>query len=256
MLSRDDVLSRAADDCMKELYSLAQPSVDWDEFVKENKIYSERYRTWEKYNHAKNLKKEEPEKWESEKKLHPDWEDKSITECIGPRPYEFYYLPREVMKDICDDYVRAYRMDSQQELLNTIEILKGYCNEPIVDKYVSEHTDENGNYHPGYKDYDHPDNLEKELYKLLRDKAGFSVTNGAIENLSKEVLNKFFEFLDMAGNFYCWTRDLNAFNMTVYLGASPSSNKEAVIENWKVYRKQDIEIDESKYKEDDDDYDE
>jgi len=52
----------------------------------------------------------------------------------------------------------------------------------------------------------------------------------------------------MAGNFYNWSRDLNSFNMTVYLGPSPNSNKEAVIENWKKYRMQEIEIDEEQIK--------
>ena len=54
----------------------------------------------------------------------------------------------------------------------------------------------------------------------------------------------------MAGNFYNWNRDLNSFNMSVYLGASPCSNKDTVIENWKKYRNQDIEIDEEQIKKD------
>ena len=247
MLTRDDVLSRAADDCMKELYSLAQPSIDWDEFVKENKIYIEKYRIWEEYNKSKHRKDENPDEWESQKKKHPDWEEKSITECIGPRPYEFYYLPREVMKDICDDYVRAYRMDSQQELLNTIEILKKYCQEPIVDKYIDDYTDEHGNHHPGYRGYDHPDDLQTELQKIIVKENPESNE----QELASDCVSKFFEFLDMAGNFFTWNRDLNSFNMSVYLGPSPNSNKEAVIENWKKYRKQDITIDESKYEEND-----
>ena len=254
MLTRDDVLSRAADDCMKELYSLAQPSIDWNEFIKENKIYTERYRIWEEYNKSKHRKDENPDEWKSQQKKHPDWEEKSITECIGPRPYEFYYLPRKIMKNICDDYVRAYRMDSQQELLNTIEILKNYCQEPIVDKYIDSYTDEHGNHHPGYRSYDHPDNLEKEIFSILKENSNYwknAIGESNPSDLSKELQNKFFEFLDMAGNFYCWNRDLNAFNMAVYLGASPNSNKEEVIENWKKYRKQDITIDESKYEEDD-----
>ena len=56
--------------------------------------------------------------------------------------------------------------------------------------------------------------------------------------------DKFFEFLDMAGNFYNWNRNLNTFNMSVYLGPSPNCNKDGVIENWKKYRGVDIEIDE------------
>ena len=62
--------------------------------------------------------------------------------------------------------------------------------------------------------------------------------------------NKFFEFLDMAGKFYNWNRDLNSFNMTVYLGPSPNSNKQSVIDNWKKYKNQDIEIDEEQIKKD------
>ena len=62
--------------------------------------------------------------------------------------------------------------------------------------------------------------------------------------------NKFFKFLDMAGNFFNWNRDLNSFNVSVYMGPSPNSYKEAVIENWKKYRNQDIEIDEEQIKKD------
>ena len=56
----------------------------------------------------------------------------------------------------------------------------------------------------------------------------------------------------MAGKFYNWNRDVSTFNINVYLGASPCSNKQTVIDNWKIYRNQDIGIDESKYKDDND----
>lgn len=265
MLTRNDVLSRAADDCMKELYSLAQPSIDWDEFIKENKIYTEKYRIWEEYNKSKHRKDENPDEWKSQQRKHPDWEKKSITECIGPRPYEFYYLPREIMKDICDDYVRVYRMDSQQELLDTIETLKNYCKKPIVDKYIDDWTDETGFHHPGYRDYDYPDNLKKELQKIFDDKILPDIckqyneqydlqTTGIESSVSKAYSqifqDKFFKFLDMAGNFFNWNRDLNSFSMSVYLGPSPNSNKQAVIDNWKKYRNQDIEINEEQIKKD------
>ena len=240
---RNDVLCKAIDDCIKELYSFVQPSIEWDEFIKQNKIYSERYK-----------------KWENEKDSNPEYKNKSITECIGPRPYEFYYLPKEIMKDICDSYVHAYKMDNQQELLDTIETLKNYCKEPIVDKYIE---GENG--FPGHRGYDHPDNLEKELQKIFDDKILPDIckqynkqynlqTTGIESSVSKAYSqifqNKFFEFLDMAGNFFNWNRDLNSFSMSVYLGPSPNSNKEAVIDNWKEYRNQDIEIDEEQIKKD------
>ena len=235
MITRSNVLSKAANDCMKELYSFVQPSVDWNDFVSQCKLYSNQYVIWEKTRNT-----------------DPNYIGKSIKECIGPRPYEFYYLPKEIMKDICDSYVHAYRIDQQQELLDTIETLKNYCKEPIVDKYIEE---KNGD--PGYRGYDHPDNLEKEINTYLDLKFPLMDPERAedaedfenkLDIAAKELQDKFFKFLDMAGNFYNWNRDLNSFNVSVYLGASPYSNKEIVIDNWKKYRNKDIEINEEQIK--------
>ena len=229
MINRDDVLSKAVNGCLEELYTLVVPKITWEEFKEECKIYSEKYN-----------------KWESERKINTELDKKSKTECIGPAPYEFYFLPREIMKGICDSYVHAYKMDNQQELLDTIETLKNYCKEPIVDKYIDDWTDETGFHHPGYRSYDRPDNLEKEINKLLCKQFNSPELSG----ISTKVTNKFFKFLDMAGNFFNWNRDLNSFNVSVYMGPSPNSYKEAVIENWKKYRNQDIEIDEEQIKKD------
>jgi len=216
MITRRDVLEKASMDCLKELYAHAQPVVDWDDFMQQNKDYSEKYKQWE-------------EKIRNREII-------SLEEFCGPKPFEFYYLPRKVFKEIADSYVDAYCIDSQQNLLDIIDILKNYCKEPIIDKWI-EGKDEND---PGYRGYDHPNNLEKELEKILH--------NTSTVRLIQE---KFFEFLDMAGQFYSWNRDLNAFNTTVYLGPSPNSNKEAVIDNWKKYRNTEITIDDSIYEEKD-----
>ena len=250
MITRNKLLSQAVDDCMKELYSLVQPSVDWNDFVEQNRIYSKKYKAWERYyelSKKESLTEEELKKFS----VYPnEWKDKSITECIGPRPYEFYYLPKDVMKEVVESYVYAYRMDVKQEFLNNIAILKDYCRKPIVDKYIDDYTDENGNHHPGYRGYDHPDNLAKEIAKII---SNYSLEEAKEDSDDvQDICNKFFEFLDMAGNFYEWNGDLNSFNVSVYLGPSPNSNKEAVIKNWKQYRNKDIEIDESKYKEEED----
>jgi len=193
MITRKDILNRAVKECMEELYSHAFPHIKWEDFVEENKIYNKR--------------KE------------------------GPKPYEFYYLPEEVIKDITNYYIDIYRLNQQQELLDIIEILKNYCKEPIIDKYIE---GENGN--SGYKGYERPDNLEKEIVKILGDVA---IDN---EYYQHSLQDKFFEFLDMAGKFFNWTSELHAFNNSIYLGVCPSSNKKAVIENWKKYRNRDIEI--------------
>ena len=241
MITRNKVLSQAVDACMEELYSFVYPRIKWEDFIEECKIYSKDYKEWEAYNAIYNNRKKNPEKWEETRIKYEslEWEGKTITECIGPKPFEFYYLPKDIMKDICDSYVDAYQIDSQQGLLNTIQILKNYCKEPIVDKWIE---GENGD--PGHRGYEHPDNLEKEIEKLIQEYDSSDVS----KEISEKCCSKFFKFLDMAGNFYNWNRDLNSFNMSVYLGASPNSNKEAVIKNWKEYRNQDIIIDEEQIK--------
>jgi len=253
MISRDDVLSKAVNDCFEELYTLVVPKVTWEEFKEECKIYSNKYKAWENYNKAFKEKENKPEIWIQYECTFRDWENKSIEECIGPKPFEFYYLPEEIINDIVNSYVHTYRLDQQQELLNTIEILKNYCKNPIVDKYIKKEGE------PGYRGYDNPDNLEKvinnylDLEFPLMDPEMASDANdfdNKLEKAAKELQNKLFEFLDMAGKFYDWNRDLNSFNTSVYLGPSPCSNKEAVIENWKNYRNQDIEINEEQIKKD------
>ena len=57
------------------------------------------------------------------------------------------------------------------------------------------------------------------------------------------------EYLESATNFYKCDSDLQSFTFSIYLGASPNSNKQAVIDNWKIYRNQDIVIDDSIYNE-------
>lgn len=219
MITRRDVIADAADKCMKELYSLAQPAITWEEFIKENKEFIKR--------------EEEYYKLPKENRI-------SYKEFMGPKPYEFYYLPKEVLKEIVDNYIYAYEIDEHQNLLDTIDLLKKYCDDPIEEFY---HPGEGEK--PGYRDYRHPDNLATCLINELKEYASSDIS----EEIVDKVKDLFFKFLDMAGKFYNSHWWLNSFNTTVYLGASPNSNKEAVIENWKKYRNKDIEIDESKYNE-------
>ena len=236
MLTRSDILGEAVDKCMKELYSYAQPHIEWDEFVDENKHYSKKYKEWEEFKRIE-AKANTTNEENIILCLHSDWKGKSCIECIGPRPYEFYYLPKEILKDIIDNYVYVYKIDNQQNLLDIIEILKNYCKEPIIDKWIE---GENG--FPGHRGYDHPNNLEKELIEICDQHSHEPV------NMAKEIQNKFFEFLDMAGKFFSWNSELNSFYQSVYLGCSPHSNKDIVIKNWKEYRGKDITINEEEIK--------
>lgn len=209
MISRDKVLSDALNKCLKELYSYAQPSVDWESLIEENKEF---------------VKKEE--EWKS----LPEETRPSYKEYCGPKPYEFYYLPKEILDEIVEDYVYAYKLNDKQNLLDIITILKNYCEQPIIVSKLNA------------KGYEHPNNLETVIHNyldlVLADKK--NIPN--YEELSKTICKKFFDFLDMAGKFYNWNREINTFYTNTYLGGSPNSNKEAVIQNWKKYRGKDITI--------------
>jgi hypothetical protein len=207
MISRSKLLAQAVEDCLQELYSVAQPSVTWENFKAECVEYNE------KISKLPFFSKEE-----------------------NPKPFEFYYLPKQIIKEIVNSYIHAYKLNEQQELLNTIEILKKYCQEPIIKKYID-----------GCKEYKYSDNLQLSLYKKSIDMFP-NGDWGQFEEISKMAQNKFFEFLDMAGKFYNWTSELNSFITSIYLGACPCSSKQTVIDNWKKYRNQDIEIDEEQIK--------
>lgn len=193
-MNRNEVISKAVDECIKELYSYAVPHIEWEDFIKENKNYKE-----------------------------------------GPKPYEFYYLPRKITEDICNNYIYSYNLDEQKNLLDIIQILKNYCEDPITEKYVDDE----------YRNYTRPENLKNELRKYFSENFDLTFSEDSYEDIQ----NIFFKFLDMAGKFFNWNSNLNKFSFNVYLGASPSSNKEAVIENWKKYRNKDIEIIEDKINE-------
>ena len=229
MMTKKDVLIKAIDECLKEVYTLVQPEVSWDDFIQQNKEFLEK-----------------------EKKYYtiPEENRPKYYDYMGPKPYEFYYLPKEVFKEIADSYVYAYRLDEHQNLKDIIHILKDYCKAPIVDKYIEGELKEDGTRWPGHRGYEHPDNLIEEVRKIL-----VKYDDHMDSETSEEVVNKFFEFLDMAEGFYDWNGDLNSFMTNVYLGPSPNTNKEAVIDNWKKYRNKEIEIDDGKYNDEEQDYD-
>lgn len=240
--SRNDIVFEAINRCMRELYKYSQPKVTWKSFKNQCRKYSKKYLEWNRFNQAFYNKEKNSENWNIELNKHRNWENKSIKECIGPRPYEFYYLSKDKMKQICSHYEYIYRLCNKQELTDTISILKHYCKDPIVDTYI-ERKDE----FPGHKGYKHPDNLNLEIQRIIVE-SGIDCNES---NLADKIVSKFFEFLDMADNFYNWNSESSTFNMNIYLGASPSSNKEAVIQNWKIYRNQDIEINDITEEDDD-----
>lgn len=145
--------------------------------------------------------------WEEFKQLNKDYKE-------GPKPFEFYYLDKDIMKEIVDCFAEAYRIPP--EFKDSMETLKSYFEHPIKSTY---YTDDNGHTR---KSYEHFTPLKKII--------------------GEENYNKVLEYIKGAEDFYLWNRDINAFNMSVYLGPSPNSNKQAVIDNWKKYKGIDITI--------------
>jgi hypothetical protein len=237
MISRKEILSRAIKECLQEIYKYVQPHIEWDEFVKESKNYSNKYKAWKRYyelSKKESLTKEELKEFS----VYPnEWKDKSLEYCIGPHPYDFYYLPKDVFKEIVDSFINAYELDHHQQLLDIIYILKDYCEKPIVDKYIEKEDDE---------PYDHPACLKARIEEFLEEHYDLYDPEYNSED-SQEIIDMFFEFLDMAGNFYKWNAELDTFETSVYLGPSPNTNKQDVIDNWKKYRNQIIEINDSEY---------
>ena len=246
-MTRSEVVKQAIDQCLAELYSLAQPSVTWSSFSEQCLVYGRLYKEWEEYNNAYLERDINPDRWKYYKETYQllEWEGKSREECIGPKPYEFYYIPKDVMEEVIDSYVYAYKLDEHQQLLDVISILKNYCQVPIVDKYIEKDGD-----NPGYRGYEHPDNLERELYQTLKEY--FDDSEIDPNAVAKELQNKFFEFLDMAGKFYKWNGEVSAFTASLYLGICPTTVKSIVIDNWKKYRHKDIVIDDSMYNDEED----
>lgn len=245
-ITKSDVVTKATNNCIKVLYSLAQPHIEWDEFVKENKIYSGRYKAWERYYELSKKESLTEEELKEFSTYPAKWKGKSIEECIGPKPCKFYYLPRDVFKEVVDNFVYAYELDQHKQLLDTIHILKDYCNKPIVDKHIKNEY--------GFPEYDHPACLKVRIEEFLKEHYDLYDSEYNSRD-AQEILDMFFEFLDTAGNFFKWNGYLEAFNCTIYLGASPYTNKQEVIDNWKKYRNQTIKINDDEYDNEEQDYD-
>ena len=172
-MNRNEVLGKAVEECLKEMYSFVQPPVEWEDFIQQNK----------------------------------EWKEGN------PKPYEFYYLPKEVFNEILESYIYSYNIRSQ--FSDCLELLEDYFNNPSKDKY-----DE----------------------KMGRTIEHFTPL---IKIIGEENYKKVLDYIKEAKKFYKDNHELNSFNMSICLGASPSSNQEEVIKNWKKYYNKNITIDNS-----------
>jgi len=128
MLDRDEVLCKAYEDCIREMFAKAQPAADFDNIIEEVKA------------------------------------GKIDEEKDGPI-YDRHYLSSEEYMYILNKYMNAYRI--QSEWKDDIEILEDYLNKGgHKDKYIEDWEDEHG-HHPGYRSYEKVPPLKEHIKNVL-----------------------------------------------------------------------------------------
>lgn len=200
MLDRKEILNKAIHDCFKEMYAKAQPSADWDQIIKE-------------YETGVRGKDE--------------------------RVYEQHYLSQEEYTYILEKYLDAYNIRTQWK--EDVEIVEEYLNDGgLKDKYIKDHTDKNGDFHPGYRSTEKVPPIKTQILKYL-DKYNKSSENEEIATALHKIVMK---TISECKNFYHFDREESSFRMTVALGASPCTNAETVKQYWKEKTGEDIVIEE------------
>jgi hypothetical protein len=130
---------------------------------------------------------------------------------------------------IKEKYIEAYRLKHQWN--PNIELLESYLKEGgTKDKYIPEHTDEEGFTHPGYRGYEKVLPLRDQIVSYLRE---CGVDESKVIEMADGINGLTLSTINDCKEFYCFDREEYEFCVSVSLGASPTSNKKKVIEYWK-----------------------
>ena len=167
LIDNYDAVEEAAMNCLQDMYAIAQPPLDF-------KAYCEKI--------------------------------KNDPELAKQRIWDKHYLPEKVHKELIDLYLCRYH------LKNTWDRHAEMCIEYLDkggsrDKYIEEHTDEYGNYHPGYR--------------------GYEKVKPIAEEIGQEAADKVLEHLNYCKEFYVGNRNECSFRFSI-CNYSPSSNARAV----------------------------
>lgn len=205
-IDRESVLMQAVEDCYREMFAKAQPMADWDNLIQEYK------------------------------------EGKIDEEKDGPI-YNRHYLSCQEYAYIIDKYIEAYKIKSDWN--DHIDILKEYLiKRGVKDTYIDGYTDENGNYHSGYRGYEKIAPMVEHIKKIISDELAdeHDENNEVTAAVAQKVANKVIELINTCQDFYRFNGDECKFRNTLAMGASPTSNAETVKKWWKDHYDVDIEI--------------
>ncbi len=204
-LTRESVLLQAVEDCYREMFAKAQPAADYDNLLAEYQA------------------------------------GKIDVEKDGP-VYDRHYLSYQEYVYIINKYIDAYKIESDWN--DHINILKEYLIEGgSKDKYIKEHTDENGNYHPGYRGYEKVAPMYDHIKEILFNEFGEN-WHEILDKKAHQVTDKVIDLINTCQDFYRFNIDECKFRNTLALGATPTSNAETVKKWWKDHYNVDIEIEE------------
>lgn len=156
-----------------------------------------------------------------------------------------HYLPQWLYQNIQNKYVRMYRL--QEEWSTSVGLVERYLLEGgTKDKYIEAHTDEHGNYHPGYRGYEDVKPLKDQINDFFKS---HNICPGEREVIVSDIIKMVMGGITDCKNFYHHDRDYLQFSFNVS-NYSPNSNIEAVRE---FYKDTDIVINEIEMDEDYDD---
>ena len=201
-LEREDVLCKAYEDCIREMFAKAQPAADFDNIIEEVKA------------------------------------GKIDEEKDGPI-YDRHYLSHAEFTYILNKYMKAYRINSEWN--EDVEVVEKYLSEGgTKDKYIDAYTDENGDYHPGYRGYEDVKPIRDQIFDVLGEDVSSDRRSQLADYIAKIVMNT----ISTCKNFYMFNIDEQKFRNTVCMRCSPTGSAETVKKWWKDHYDVDIEIEE------------
>lgn len=155
------------------------------------------------------------------------------------RIYERHYLSYDEFIYIRDKYKKAYNI--KRTWVPHLDFLEDLLRDGgLKDKYNPDWTDEQGNHHPGYRSAENVKPLKEQISDIMRE---FDCSEIAQE-VGREIYDKVMDTIENYKDFYRFDREEEQFDVSISLGASPSSNAESVKKWWKENHNEDIEIEE------------
>ena len=205
MLDREEILAKAYNDCIREMFAKAQPTADWDNIIEEYKA------------------------------------GKIDEKKDGPI-YDRHYLSHAEFMYILDKYMKAYRIKSEWK--DDVEVVEEYLNKGgNKDKYIKDWDDEHG-HHPGYRSYEEVPPLKDHIRQIIDNYLENKELNQTRQDLTDDITNKVMELISTCKNYYSFNVDEQKFRNTVCMRCSPTGSIETVKKWWKDHYDIDIEIEE------------